>query len=138
MLRRLFAVMPIVLLIIGCAESTILGKWERFGDDAEGAIVEVEIVGNMYHGKLLKSSGILDLFGFVEQDIKWRDMEQVGINKWKGKDLIKIIDEDKEIVSVEYKDVYFTLITDDILEIRKFAKEAHLVGTVQKWRRIEF
>ena len=91
-MKKLFELLPILFLIISCGESPIVGQWERFGDEAEGAVVQVERVGNMYHGKLIKSAGILDLLGFVEKDIKWRDVEPVAPNKWKGKDLIKMVD----------------------------------------------
>lgn len=136
-MKKLLLIIPIVLFLIGCAEDPILGQWERFGDDAAGSIVQVEIVGKMYHGKLLQPAGILLRLGFAPDDIKWRDIEPVGPNKWKGKDLIKLVDLDENITSVTYKDVYFTLMSDGVLEIRKFAKESKLFGEVQRWRRIQ-
>lgn len=136
-MKKSFVIIPIILFLISCAEDPILGQWERFGDDAEGSIVQVEIVGKMYHGKMLKPSGILEELGFAENDIKWRDIEPVGINKWKGKDLIKKVDLEGDITSVVYKDVYFTLMSDGVLEVRKFAKESRLFGEIQKWRRIQ-
>lgn len=137
MTKKILVLFPIIFLILSCGESPIVGQWERFGDEAEGAVVQVERVGNMYHGKLIKSAGILDLLGFAEKDIKWRDIEPVAPNKWKGKDLIKMVDHEGNVVSIDYKDVYFTLQGDGVLEIRKFAREAEMVGTVQKWRRVQ-
>ncbi len=136
-MRKIWLIIPILLLVIGCGEEPLVGNWERFGDDAEGTIVQVEKVGKTHHSKLLKVSGILKELGFAERDIKWRDIERVRPNKWKGKDLIKIVDASGKIASVEYKDVYFTLLPDGTLEVRKFAKEEEIVGTVQKWRRIQ-
>jgi hypothetical protein len=118
-MKKFLVLFPVIILILSCGESPIVGKWERFGDEAEGAVVLVERVGNMYHGKLVKSAGILDLLGFAE------------------KDLIKMVDIDGNISSIDYKDVYFTLLGDGVLEVRKFAKESEIVGTVQKWRRVE-
>ncbi|HEC79039.1 MAG TPA: hypothetical protein ENI34_07870 [candidate division WOR-3 bacterium] len=136
-MRRIIFTVLFLLFLFGCVEDPIIGQWERFGDDAEGTIVQVEVVGKMYHGKLIKPAGILNYLGFAENDIKWRDIEPVGTNKWKGKDLIKKVDMDGNITSIEYKDVYFTLQSDGILVIRKFAKESKLFGEVQKWRRIQ-
>ena len=136
-MKRLLLFIPFILLTVTCAEDPILGRWERFGDDAEGTIVLVEIVGTTYHGRLIKSAGILDLLGFAENDIKWRDIEPVGAGRWKGKDLIKIINPEGDIMSIEYKDVYFTMIGDGVMEVRKFAVESKLFGEVQRWRRIE-
>ncbi|MCK4673141.1 hypothetical protein KAT67_04070 [candidate division WOR-3 bacterium] len=136
-MKKIWLIIPILLLVIACGEEPLIGNWERFGDDAEGTLVQVEKVGKTYHGKVIKVSGILEELGFAEKDIKWRDIESVRPNKWKGKDLIKNVDAAGNIVSVEYKDVYFTLLLDGTLEIRKFAKEQEIVGTVQKWRRIQ-
>lgn len=136
-MRKIWLIIPILLLVIGCGEEPLVGNWERFGDAAEGTVVQVEKVGKTYHGKIINVSGILEELGFAEKDIKWRDIEQVKPNKWKGKDLIKNVDAAGNIASVEYKDVYFTLLLDGTLEVRKFAKEQEIVGTVQKWRRIQ-
>ena len=136
-MKKIWLIIPILLLVIACGEEPLIGNWERFGDDAEGTIVQVEKVGKTHHGKVIKVSGILKELGFAEKDIKWRDIESVRLNKWKGRDLIKNVDAAGNIVSVEYKDVYFTLLLDGTLEIRKFAKEQEIVGTVQKWRRIQ-
>lgn len=136
-MKKIWLIIPILLLVITCGEEPLIGNWERFGDDAEGTLVQVEKVGKTYHGKVIKVSGILEELGFAEKDIKWRDIESVRPNKWKGKDLTKNVDAAGNIVSVEYKDVYLTLLLDGTLEIRKFAKEQEIVGTVQKWRRIQ-
>jgi hypothetical protein len=136
-MKRLLLTVPIILLFIGCAEDPIIGQWERFGDDAAGSIVQVEVVGKLYHGRLLRPAGVLELLGFAENDIKWRDIVPVGPNKWKGRDLIKMVDPELNITSVHYKDVYFTLLDNGVLEVRKFVKEQELVGTVQTWRRVE-
>ena len=136
-MKRLLLFLPFVLLIINCAEDPIIGQWERFGDDAEGTVVIVEIVGTTYHGRLIRSAGILDLLGFAENDIKWRDIEPVGPGKWKGRDLIKIINMEGEITSIQYKDVYFTMIGDGVMEVRKFAQESKFFGEVQRWRRVQ-
>lgn len=136
-MKKLVTIIPILLLVISCADDLIIGQWERYGDDAEGTIVQVEIVGKGYHGKLIKSSGILTELGFASNEIKWRDIEPVGPNKWRGKDLNKKVDLDGNITEVEYRDVYFDLMDDGVLEIRTFAKESKMFGQVQRWRRIE-
>lgn len=135
---RIFFIIPIlILLLINCTQDPILGQWERFGDEAEGSVVYVLPAGDKFDGKLIRATGILKELGFYENDIKWRDIMPVGPNRWRGKDLIKIIDANGLIREVEYKDVYFTLQGDGTLEIRKFAREEEIVGTEQKWRKIQ-
>lgn len=136
-MKKLLIILPVFLLLVSCADDLIIGQWERFGDDAEGAVVQVEIVGKGYHGKLIKTAGILTDLGFAANEIKWRDIEPVGPNKWRGKDLNKKVDLDGNITEVEYRDVYFDLMDDGVLEIRTFAKESKMFGQVQRWRRIE-
>ncbi|OGC43213.1 hypothetical protein A2Y85_04935 [candidate division WOR-3 bacterium RBG_13_43_14] len=127
----------LILLFIGCTQDPILGQWERYGDEAAGSVVLVQPAGDKFDGRLIWVDGILKDLGFYENDIKWRDILAVGPNRWRGKDLIKIVDANGIIKEVEYKDVYFTLMGDGTLEIRKFAREEEIVGTEQKWRKIQ-
>ncbi|MCK5257991.1 MAG: hypothetical protein KAJ69_00625, partial [Thermoplasmatales archaeon] len=83
-MKKIWLIIPILLLVIACGEEPLIGNWERFGDDAEVTLVQVEKVGKTYHGKVIKVSGILEELGFAEKDIKWRDIESVRPNQWKG------------------------------------------------------
>ncbi len=126
-----------ILLSVGCNNrDPILGQWERYGDDAEGTVVQVERAGNWRHARLIKVAGVLKELGFAEDDIKWRDIEPMGNNRWRGKDLIKEIDSTGTIVKTEYIDVYYTLIDENILEVRWFASDKWTIGSLQRWRRI--
>jgi hypothetical protein len=137
-MKKFTILIPLLFIMITCAQKDpLIGQWERFGDDAAGAIVMVEKVGDVYHGKLLLPVGMLTELGFTPNEIKWRDMEQVGDDKWRGQDLIKVVDFDGTIISAGYDDVYFTKLEKDVLEVRKFAKGTEIIGTVQKWRRIK-
>ncbi len=135
-MNKYFLVTLLAILLISCTQDPLLGQWERFGDEAEGTVVLVQPAGDKLDGKLIRVTGILKELGFYENDIKWRDVMAVGPNRWRGKDLIKIVDVDGIIKEVEYKDVYFTLLGDGTLQIRKFAREEEIVGTTQKWRKI--
>ncbi len=124
------------ILYLGCQKNPLIGKWERYGDGASGTVVEVENAGKVCHGRLVKVAGVLNELGFVPDDIKWRDIMPMATNRWKGQDLIKQLDTTGALIKVEYKDVYFTLINNQDLEIRWFAREEEFVGTVQRWKRI--
>jgi hypothetical protein len=126
----------LAFIAVACQRHPLIGQWERYGDDAAGSVVEVEGSGGKFFGKLVRVAGVLERLEFDESDIKWRDMEPMGVSKWSGQDLIKEIDTTGEIVSVGYKDVYFILINDSELEVRWFAKEKEFVGTVQHWRKL--
>ena len=136
-MRRILLLPLLILFFVCCQKNPLVGRWERYGDEAAGTIVEVEEYGNLCHAKLFKVAGVLKKLGFAENDIKWRDIEPMGENKWQGKDLIKEIDALGNIASVEYKDVYYMLIDKTELEIRWFAKEQEIVGIAQRWRRIK-
>lgn len=134
-MNKLWMLIAVIVLCITCAEEPIVGQWERFGDDAAGSFVQVEAMGNTYHGILLMPKGVLVDLGFAQNDIKWRDIRAVSPNKWRGQDLIKVPDTSGSVLEAEYKDAYFTLLGDGVLEIRKFVEEEE-IGTVQKWRRV--
>ncbi len=133
---KLWILISVIVLVIGCSADPIIGQWERFGDEAAGSVVQVEVIGKVYHGRLLLARGVLKDLGFAENDIKWLDIQPVGPNKWRGKDLVKTPDASGNVEAAEYKDAYFSLLGDEILEIRKFVEEEE-IGTVQKWRRVQ-
>jgi hypothetical protein len=137
-MKNITVLFALIICFIGCNQQpSIAGIWERYGDEAEGSMVKVELVGKEYIGRLIKVEGALKELGFADGDIKWRSVKPIAQNKWDGQDLIKVVDYQGVIQSVDYKDVYFTLLPDGALEVRKFAKETEVIGTVQKWRRIE-
>lgn len=134
-MHKFWMLLTVTMLFMGCAEDPIVGQWERFGDEAAGSVVTVEPIGRTYHGILLAPKGVLVDLGFAQNDIKWRDIYAVSPNKWRGQDLIKVPDTSGSVLEAEYKDAYFTLLGDGVLEIRKFVEEEE-IGTVQKWRRV--
>jgi len=137
-MRHSWLLIPIVIFLIGCSKTDFLiGKWERMEDEASGTIVEVKKMGDTYQGKLIKPAGILNELGFAEGDVKWRDIRVISENKWEGKDLEKEVDTTGAITSADYKEVRFTFFSDGTLEVRRFAKEEEIIGTVQRWRKIE-
>ncbi len=135
-MTKFWVIISIIVLMIGCTQDPIIGQWQRFGDEASGTIVQVELVGKLHHGRLLKPAGILNELGFAINDVKWLDVFPIGPNRWRGKDLVKVPDVNGNVEAAKYKDAYFTLLGDGVLEIRKFVEEEE-IGTVQKWRRIK-
>jgi hypothetical protein len=134
--KKILILGMLAFIATACQRNPLVGQWERYGDDAAGSIVEVEGSGGRFFGKLVKVAGVLERLEFEDSDIKWRDIEPMGVHKWSGQDLIKEIDSTGTIVSVGYKDVYFVLINDAELEVRWFAKEKEFVGTVQHWKKL--
>lgn len=133
------AFFALLLFLNACSGKTDLleGKWERFDDQAAGAMVKVERKGDTFQGMLFQVSGELANLGFVAKDIKWKDIKKKEENYYTGSDLQKAVNSNGEVVTSDYIDVYLELVSDDILEISGFAKGSDLFGTSQKWKRIE-
>lgn len=136
-MKKIIPVITCLIFLFGCQKNPMLGRWERYGDGAAGSVVEVDNKGQVCNGRLIKVGGVLNELGFYENDIKWRDIVPMADNKWKGRDLIKQLDTTGTLANVEYKDVYFTLINNQELEVRWFAHEEEFVGTIQRWKRIQ-
>lgn len=122
-----------VLLLIGCPEyrPSLVGKWERVGDDAAGTIVQVEKADKRHIGKLVVVSGRLKLIGFQVGEIKWADLEYVGENRWEGLDSTKVFSP-----PLLYENAIFTIYDNGRrLRVEPFSQNS--ADSAQKWKRVE-
>jgi len=130
----------ITFFITSCTTNTnqdkIIGIWERYDDRAAGTLVEVEKINDYFEGKILRSSGELAEDGFVENDIKWRNILKNTEDDFTGEDLSKAIDKFGKVRSSSYHKVSFEVIAEDILTITYFVKGTDEFGIEQRWKRI--
>ena len=124
-----------LLLMIGCPESaspSLVGKWQRVGDDAAGTIVQVEKGDKGYVGKLVVVFGRLQLIGFKIGELKWKDIEYVDGNRWEGLDSTKIF-----VGPLLYDNTAFTLYENGrFLRVEAFNHEPGENGAIQRWKRV--
>ncbi len=127
----------LILFLGGCQDDDISleGKWERFDAAGAGAILKVNRVGETYRGTLVHVGPRLQ-GGFESGDVKWREIVSKTENYYEGNDLIKFIDSTGRVERYEYEEVYFELVSFDILKVRSFA-ESKYTGSIQKWKRIQ-
>lgn len=126
-------------LITSCSDTNqdkIIGIWERYDDRAAGTLVKVEQINNHFEGKILKSSGELAEDGFVENDVKWRNIVKKTEDDFVGEDLTKAIDRFGKVQSSSYHEVRFEIIAEDILKIVYLMKGTDEFGIEQSWKRI--
>ena len=64
-MKKFLILFPVIVCFIACdQQASIAGIWERFGDEAKGSMVKVELVGKEYIGRLVKVEGALKELGF--------------------------------------------------------------------------
>jgi len=140
MYKYLFLIIAI-LLSVSCTEEDadrLVGKWERFDDDAAGSIVKVQRVGDTYQGTLIEIKGKLKGLGFKRGDIKWKEITFKQINSYEGSDLLKGVDKWNKVVFTNYDNVFFEVIANDILRITGAEPNAQgKSAPEQKWRRLQ-
>ncbi len=135
----LLGIFLIIFFITSCTNTPkdkIVGVWERYDDRAAGTLVKVVKVDDHFEGKILKSSGELAEDGFVENDIKWRNIVKKTEDDFTGEDLTKAIDRFGKVQSSSYYEVYFEVIAEDILKITYLMKGTDEFGIEQSWKRI--
>ncbi len=115
----------------------IEGKWERFNDEAAGSILNVKKTGDTYVGTLVHVEGPLFESGFQTGDVKWRNIKAKSENYYIGQDLMKGVDTSGAIKYYRFEDVYFDMVSFDILHVSSFAKGKESFGETQKWKRIQ-
>lgn len=131
--------LSILLCIASCTvedQRKIVGVWERYDDRAAGTLVMVEQVNGHFEGKIIRVDGELAENGFVENDIKWRNILPKTDTYFTGEDLTKGIDKYGKVQSINYDDVYFEVIAEDILRVTYYANSSDDFGKNQKWKRI--
>ncbi len=135
----LLCLLVLLLSLSSCTQEDkrkIIGMWERYDDRAAGTVVMVEKVNGYFEGKIIRASGELAENGFVENDVKWRNILPKTDTYFTGEDLTKGIDKDGNIKLTSYDDVYFEVIAEDILRVTYYADSSDDFGKNQKWKRI--
>lgn len=124
----------LLLLLIGCqSEDPIIGTWERIGDNLKGMKIKVEKNSYSYYGELIKQPENGDTTFYVG-DVKWKDIKNVGKNKYVLQDLGKYKITFGSLFQNHYMETNLTL-ENDVIKTRVFAKGNESMGTEQTWKR---
>ncbi len=140
--RLLLFCLVLVLGLGACSkdQDLLVGKWERFGDPAEGSILKIEKIENSdppnYRAYVNHSTGLLLDLGFIVNDLKWKDIVQQGEGEFEGQDLTKAVNNQGEIQWTRYDGIHIKMVSNDMLHVEGLVKGEEF-GDVQKWRRIE-
>lgn len=123
-------------LLVRAQDSTadnLVGEWERFGDNAEGSIINIEKVGDSYQATLEKVTGTLIDLGFAVGDLKMENVIWSSDTSYTGKDLFRY-----EGGGYEYRDSALKINSQGILEVTVYSSDDTnvIIGTNQTWRRI--
>ena len=118
---------------IGSNADDLIGRWERYGDGAEGTIVTVKKAGNIYQATLEKVKGTLVDLAFAVGDMKWKDVKWVSSGNYTGKDMFRY-----ESGGYEYWNSALSIDSNGILKM-SVAKSGDVdvsIGTYQTWRKL--
>jgi len=143
MRNKIFLLLLLIAIsICSCSkdQELLIGKWERFGDPAEGSILKIETIPNSdpltYKAQIYHATGLLIDLGFVVNDLKWKDIVQHKEKEYEGQDLTKAVDNKGEIQWTRYDGIRIHMASRDMLHVEGLVKSEEF-GDVQKWRRID-
>ncbi|MCX7841827.1 MAG: copper amine oxidase N-terminal domain-containing protein [Clostridia bacterium] len=117
--------------VCAAGEDDILGRWERYGDGAEGSIVLVEKADGKYRARLEKAAGTLVELGFQKNDIKWQKITCNSAGVYTGEDMFRFIEG-----GYEYRASTFKINSKGDLEVSVQNKGDAVIGTYQTWRKL--
>lgn len=126
-----------ILYFSSCQKNDkLIGTWERYGDALAGMKIQVVKEGESFKAAIIYATDSNKLVGFVEGDIKWKNIKNTDENKYEFEDLAKeeVMFTDK--FEPSYSLSYLEIISDDEIHTRGFSKGRELVGTEQKWKRV--
>lgn len=113
----------------------LIGRWERFGDGAEGTIVKVTNVNGVYQSVLEKVTGTLVDLSFAVGDLKWKDVTLSSGSTYSGKDMFRYQDSS----AYEYVNIRMEIDANGTLKIATLDNviENVIIGTYQTWRKLD-
>lgn len=86
------------------------GLWERVGDNFSGCVLRVEKVGTELAGRIVVLPQAMAKAGWVEGDLKWRNITKGSSGTWRMQDLRKHYDtRSASIAMVDYLEYRLTI-----------------------------
>ena len=137
MKKNIILFLSLTIIFLSCQRNDkIIGVWEREGDAFAGMKVEVIRSGNNLNGIIIYSPEYSKTRGFVENDIKWKDIKNIEVDSYEFKSLQKTTDNYGNIINVDY--VLTRLeIKNNIIKTRLYSKGSENIGTEQIWIRVK-
>ncbi len=114
----------------------LIGTWERHSDAWAGMKVKVVKEGKSFKAVIIHATDSNKLGGFVEGDIKWKNIEKTTEKKYEIESLGKTPVMFTETFEPSYSLANLELVSDNEVYIRKFSKGTEWIGTEQKWKRV--
>lgn len=115
------------------SEDNLVGRWERYGDGAEGTIVAVEKVDGKYQSRLEKVTGTLTTLGFIVNDLKWKEVVWKSDTSYEGLDMFRY-----EAGGYEYRKSSLYINANGVLQVSvaNSGDTDVIIGTYQTWRKL--
>jgi len=130
----LILIPPMPLISHAASADDLLGRWERFGDGADGTIVVVTKQGDTYQATLEKVTGTLVDLGFAVGDLKWKDVVFTSETTYNGNDMFRY-----EGGGYEYRVSSMKINSSGILEMGVTYNSTDvnvIIGSYQQWKKL--
>jgi hypothetical protein len=84
-LRQLFYILGIF------KEPTLIGVWERIGDDFAGCRLRIEFDGPNLNGRIVRLPDHMEKYGWHHDDAKWIQIQKQAVCRYRLLELYKVI-----------------------------------------------
>lgn len=113
-------------------KTDLVGTWERFGDEFEGAQIKVFKVNTSFRAILTEVPESMKSYCFEIGDLKWKDVKQLSDNYYELLDLTRNC-----FNANHYNEVYLIFNREDEILIRNLSLKSEVgVGNAQKWKKL--
>lgn len=130
----------ICLFLSGCEvkPSLIEGKWQRFDNVQNNAIVEVTKSAQDCKGVFIEANGLSMVeLGFKAGDVKWKNIKQISDYEYIALDLTHYTDKKRNVEDIKYDSISIEMLTNDLIKIKPYNKvDIKSPLDIQKWRRL--
>jgi hypothetical protein len=72
-------------------EPTLIGLWERTGDDFAGCRIRIQFDGPNLNGRIVQLPDHMQKFGWQQDDTKWMHIQREAVCRYQLRELYKVL-----------------------------------------------
>jgi hypothetical protein len=72
-------------------EPSLIGVWERIGDDFSGCRIRIEFDGPNLNGRIVRLPDHMEKYGWQQDDAKWIDIRKQSLCRYQLQEMYKVI-----------------------------------------------
>jgi hypothetical protein len=114
-------------------EPSLIGVWERIGDDFAGCRLRIEFDGPNLNGRIIKLPEYMEKYGWQHDDAKWMHIQRQTVCRYRFQELYKVLSSQSVTARNLYYHSRLLILSDNVL---LSIPPDQTGGRKNRWRRV--